>query len=108
MTKAAKKINSLEKLQVEKQVLRTFCSYQEKLILYKFDYLKKNFPALITQEILPYTPEKNEQITSVLDFVNELIIRLLPARYRNNKLVTGLLKMAQALVIRGMHKQVKS
>lgn len=104
MTKSGKKIRNLEKLIIEKHQLQTFCTYQEKLITYKFDHLKKNFPEIITNEILPYTPEKNLDISQLLNFVNDFILRLFPPRFRHNRLTGILLKLVQVIIIRGIKK----
>ena len=105
MSSSVKKINRLELLILEKHQLKTRCTYQEKLIAYKFNELKKNFPEIISNEILPYTQEKNKEILSLLDFVNDFIIRLLPARFRNNRLTRIVLKLVQVVVIRGFNKK---
>ena len=101
MSRPLKKISSLEGLILEKQQLRTFCTYQEKLIRYKFEELKRDFPEIIANEILPFEAEKNRNISSVLDVVNEFIQRILPERIRNNRFTGILLKLVEVIVIRG-------
>ncbi len=100
MSSPHKKINSLEELLLEKHLLKERCTYQEKLISYKFDELKNNFPEIVSQAVLPFAPDKNREVTSLLDLVNDFILRLLPLRFRNNPLARFLLKTVQALVIR--------
>jgi hypothetical protein len=107
MSNPINKTSNLERLIQEKHQLQTFCAYQEKLIGYKFDEFKKNFPEIISNEILPYTQEKNRNITSLLDVVNEFVIRLLPSRYRSNRLTSIVLKLVQVMIIRGLRKNVR-
>ena len=105
MSTQVKKISNLEKLVREKQELQTFCTAQEKLISLKFDELKKNFPEIITNEILPYSRERNLKILSILDIANEIIFRFLPPRFRNSMFTRIALKVIQVFVIRGFRKK---
>jgi len=105
MSKQVKKITNLEKLIQEKHELKTLCTSQEKLISLKFDELKKNFPEIITNEILPYSQERNNKILSILDIANEIIFRFLPPRFRNSMLARIALKVIQVFVIRGFRKK---
>ena len=105
MSKQGKKITNLEKLIRDKHELKTFCTHQEKLIVIKFDELKKNFPEIITNEILPYSRERNNKILSILDIANEIIFRFLPPRFRNSMLTRIALKVIQVFVIRGFRKK---
>jgi hypothetical protein len=105
MSKPVNKITNLEKLIREKHELQTFCTSQEKLISLKFDELKKNFPEIITNEILPYSQERNNKILSILDIANEIIFRFLPPRFRNSMLTRIALKIIQVFVIRGFRKK---
>jgi len=105
MSNQVKKITNLEKLIQEKHELKTFCTSQEKLISLKFDELKKNFPEIITNEILPYSQERNNRILSILDIANEIIFRFLPPRFRNSMFTRIALKVIQVFVIRGFRKK---
>jgi len=100
MSRPKDEISNHEKLLREKQRLQTFCAYHEKLLSYKFEELKQNFPEILSNELLPYTPTKNKGITSVLDFANDFIISFLPERYRKNKLTGLVLKFLQMIIIR--------
>jgi hypothetical protein len=105
MSNPVNKTNNLERLIQEKHQLQTFCTYQEKLIGYKFDEFKKNFPEIISNEILPFKQEKNRNITPLLDVINEFVIRLLPSRYRNNRLTLIVLKLVQVIIIRRIQEK---
>jgi len=105
MSNQVKKITNLEKLILEKHELQAFCTSQEKLISLKFDELKKNFPEIIGNEILPYTQERNNKILSILDIANEIIFRFLPPRFRNSVFARIALKVIQVFVIRGFRKK---
>jgi hypothetical protein len=105
MSKQVNKISNLEKLILEKHELQTFCTSKEKLISLKFDELRKNFPEIITNEILPYSQERNNKILSILDIANEIIFRFLPPRFRNSMLTRIALKIIQVFVIRGFRKK---
>jgi hypothetical protein len=105
MSRPINNISSLDKLNQEKQQLRAYCTYQEKLITYKLGELKKNFPEIISNEILPFTKQKNIEITSMLDVVNDFILRFLPTKYRNNRFAPIVLKLLQVILIRGLSKR---
>lgn len=105
MSNQVKKITNLDKLIQEKHELKTFCTYQEKLISIKFDELKKNFPEIITNEILPYSKERNSKIISILDIANEIIFRFLPSRFRNSMFTRIAFKVIQVFVIRGFRRK---
>jgi hypothetical protein len=105
MSKQVNKISNLEKLIREKHELQILCTSQEKLISLKFDELRKNFPEIITNEILPYSQERNNKILSILDIANEIIFRFLPPRFRNSMLTRIALKIIQVFVIRGFRKK---
>ncbi|MDO9257795.1 MAG: hypothetical protein Q7U54_19920 [Bacteroidales bacterium] len=105
MSRSVNKVSNHEKLIQEKHELQTFCTSQEKLISLKFDELKKNFPEIITNEILPYSQERNNKILSILDIANEIIFRFLPPRFRNSMLTRIALKIIQVFVIRGFRKR---
>ena len=105
MSKSVNKISNLAKLINEKRELQTFCTSQEKLISLKFDELKMNFPEIITNEILPYSHERNNKILSILDIANEIIFRFLPSRFRNSMFSRIALKLIQVFVVRGFRKK---
>lgn len=105
MSKQVNKISNLEKLIQEKHELQTLCNKQEKLIGIKFDELRKNFPEIITNEILPYSQERNSKILSILDIANEIIFQFLPPRFRNSMLSRIALKVIQVFVIRGFRRK---
>jgi hypothetical protein len=108
MSSRDNKISNLEKLIKEKQQLKTFCTFQEKMIGYKFDELKKNFPEIIGNELLSFSLQKNTKIFSILDIANMFILRFLPARYRNNRLTEMALKLIEVIVIRVLSKKMKA
>jgi hypothetical protein len=105
MSKPVNRITNLEKLIQEKHELQTLCTSQEKLISLKFDELRKNFPEIITNEILPYSQEKNNKILSILDIANEILFRFLPPRFRNSMFTRIALKVIQVFVIREFRKK---
>ncbi len=107
MTKPHKAISNLEQLIREKRELQIFCTYQEKLITYKFAELKKNLPEIVSNEILPFPPEKNTEINSLLDVMNSFLLHFLPARFRSNRLAEIALKLIQVIIIRGFNKKAK-
>ena len=80
------KIDSLRKLRLEKYKLSTYCAYQEKLIGLKFLYLKENFPSVLGESFLPYDKAQNVQVSSLLDTINDFIIKLLPGSFRGKSL----------------------
>lgn len=105
MSKPDNKITNLDKLIQEKHDLKTFCASQEKLISLKFDELRKNFPEIITNEILPYSQGRNNRIISILDIANEIIFRFLPPRFRKSMFTRIALKVIQVFVLRGFRKK---
>lgn len=98
-----KKISTLAELLKEQQEVRAYCKYQEKLIRYKFEEIKDNFPDVMAKQLLPYEAGKNQEISSMLDGLNGLVVKMLPARYRENQLVSIGLKLVQVLAIRGFN-----
>ncbi|MEI6062563.1 MAG: hypothetical protein WCR72_17810 [Bacteroidota bacterium] len=100
MNKPVNTISNLEKLIREKHELKTFCTYQEKLISYKYTEFKTNFPEILTNEVFPIRQEQDKDITSVLGFVNDLVIRFLPERYRKSRFTAPILKFLELLIIR--------
>ncbi len=105
MSKPTNNMKNLQNLIDEKHELQALCAKQEKLISLKFDELRNNFPEIIGNEILPYTPERNSKVLSILDIANEIIFRFLPPRYRNSMLTRIALKVIQVLVIRSFRKK---
>jgi len=107
MVKQNNKISNLEELIQRKHELQTFCTYQEKLISYKFGEIKRDIPEILANEFLPYSPERNTDISSILNMANDFIIRFLPERYRKNKIVAVALKLVEVLIIRGVGNRGK-
>lgn len=100
MNKTPAKISSLEDLRNEKQRLKSFCTYQEKLIAYKVNELKENYPRIISETFLPFEQEENKRVSSLLDGVNEFIFKLFPVSFRENKFTMLILKLVQIAIIR--------
>lgn len=106
MSKPNNKASNLDQLIQKKHDLQVFCTYQEKLITFKFGEIKRNIPEILANEILPYTPERNNDISSILDMANSFIVRFLPARFRKNKIAEVALKLVEVLIIRVLGKKV--
>ena len=106
MNKPNNKTSNLDQLIQKKRDLAVFCTYQEKLITFKFGEIKRNIPEILANEILPYTPERNHDISSILDMANSFIVRFLPERFRKNKIVEVALKLVEVLIIRVLGKKV--
>ena len=100
MNKPDNTISNLEKLLREKHELKMLCTYQEKLISYKYTEFKTNFPEILINEVFPIRKEQDKDITSVLGFVNDVIIRFLPERYRKSRLTGPILKFLELAIIR--------
>ena len=100
MNNKEKKIDSLEKLILEKHELKTYCNYQEKLIAFKFEELKKNYPEILIKEILPFDSQKNSEINSLLDTVNHFVISVFPTKFLNSRLGQLVLKLVETMAIR--------
>jgi hypothetical protein len=107
MVKQNNKISNLEELIQKKHELQTFCTYQEKLITYKFGEIKRDIPEILANEFLPYSPERNTDISSILNMANDFILRFLPDRYRKNKIAEVVLKLMEVLIIRGFGNRGK-
>ncbi len=103
-TESNSKIDNLSKLRMEKYKLSTYCTYQEKLIGLKFNYLQENFPKVIGESFLPYDRTQNIKINSLLDSVNDLIAKLVPGMFAGRSLPGIILKLVQILMIRVFHK----
>ena len=104
MNNKEKKIDSLEKLTLEKHELKAYCAYQEKLIAYKFEELRKNYPDILIREILPFDSQKNSEINSLLDTVNHFVISLFPTKFLNSRFGQLLLKLVETMAIRVFSK----
>jgi len=96
------KITNLETLKREKQRLKIFCSFQEKMIKDKIIFIKLNYKQIIGEEFLPYTSEKNKKVSSTLDWINEFVLaKFLKIDVKEkNKLPGTLIKIAEVLLIR--------
>jgi len=97
-------MNSLEKLKAEKERLRIFCAYEEKLIAMKIADIKKDFPEIIANEILPFEPDKNKMVNSILDAANNVITNFISSKFKNSELLKSILKIFEAFVIFGINK----
>ena len=105
MSKTANTTSNLSKLIEEKYELRILCAKQEMLLGLKFDELRNNFPEIIGNEILPYKPERNNRILSILGIANNIIFRFLPPRFRNSMFTRIALKVVQVIIIRSFGKK---
>lgn len=99
--------DSLEKLRMEKAKLRTFCKGQEKLIGLKVEFLKENYPKILTDSMLPFQQEQNQKINHLLDGVNGFITRLFPGIFENRIFPNLLLRMTEISIIRAFTEQKK-
>ena len=102
MNNAAIKITDLTTLQWEKQRLKVYCSYQEKMVQDKIIYIKDNYKQLMGEQFLPFSTEANKKVSNVLDVINEYVfdkfLRLdLDGK---NKFSGALIKIAQIGVLR--------
>ena len=98
------RIDSLSKLKMEKSKLETYCSYQEKLIGLKIEYLKENYPKVLGEALLPYDTTQNVQVSDLLDSVNSVIVNLLPGIFKGKPLPGFVLKLVEILMIRMFNK----
>ena len=105
MSKTVNKTTNLTKLIEEKHELKIMCTRQEMLIGLKFDELRDNFPEIIGNEILPFKPERNSKILSILDVANDIIFRFLPPHFRNSMFTRIAVKVVQVLIIRNFRKK---
>ncbi len=105
MSKTTNKTSNLTKLIEEKHELMILCAKQEMLIGLKFDEIRNNFPEIIGNEILPFKPERNNKILSILEVANNIIFRFLPPRFRNSMFTRIALKVVQVLIIRSFRKK---
>ena len=94
------KSDNLTKLRMEKYKLKTFCTYQEKLIALKIEYFRENYPKVLGESLLPYEKSVNTKVRSILDAVNDLIAKLLPEMFEGKQWSGMLLKLLQIIMIR--------
>lgn len=107
MSNKPAKINSLDKLKMEKSKLQSYCSYQEKLIGYKFEYLRENYSELLSDTLLPYSKSQNTDVNNLLDAVNNIIVRMLPSSFEGKFLPRIMLKLIEILMIQTFRKTRK-
>jgi len=103
------KITNLQSLQREKQRLTIYCSYQEEQMKDKIKFIKSNYKQIIGEEFLPFAAEKNKNVNSILDWVNEFILgKLLKMDINGKNNLSGtLIKIAEVAVIRLFKKSAK-
>ena len=107
MSNKPAKIDSLDKLKMEKSKLQSYCTYQEKLIGYKVDYLRENYSELLSNALLPYSQSQNRDVNSLLDAVNNIIARMLPTAFEGKFLPKIMLKLIEILMIQTFRKTRK-
>ena len=105
MTHGKTKLDNLTRLRIEKNNLRIFCTYQEKLIGLKMDSFRTNYPKILGESLLPYDETQNIRVNSLLDSVNDLITKLFPGIFRGRILPGMLMKLLQVLVINLISKK---
>lgn len=93
------RIDSLEKLQMEKVRLESQCAYQEKLIGLKVDYFRDNYPKILADRLLPNQEPQKAQVGSLLDSVNSLLSDFLPGIFKS-KFPALILRVVQVMMIR--------
>ena len=99
------KIDNIEKLRFEQNKLKIYCTYQEKLIGLKVDYLRENYPRILGAALLPYDRGQNAWVSNMLDSVNDLIISVLPDKFEGKKLSALFLKLVEIVMIRVMNRK---
>lgn len=99
MSKHPKQLDGLTRLKLEKSKLSTYCTYQEKLIGLKLEYLRVNYPQILGETLLPYDSTKNVQVSSLLDSVNDVIGKLFPGIFQGKFFPGMLLKLLQVVMI---------
>jgi len=104
MSNKPAKIDSLGKLKMEKSKLQSYCTYQEKLIGYKIEYLRDNYSELLSDTLLPYSKSQNADVNNLLDSVNNIIARMLPSAFEGKFLPRIMLKMIEILMINTFKK----
>ena len=100
MNSPKKNPDSLARLRMEKYKLSTYCTYQEKLIGLKVDYLRENYPRILGDALLPYDRGQNAWVSNILDTVNDLIFSILPDKFEGKKLTGLFLKIVEIVMIR--------
>lgn len=105
MNSPKKNPDSLTRLRMEKYKLTTYCTYQEKLIGLKVDYLRENYPRILGDALLPYDRGQNAWVGNILDSVNDLIMGILPAKFEGKKLSGLILKLVEILMVRAFAKR---
>lgn len=104
MSSKPAKIDSLDKLKMEKSKLKSYCTYQEKLIGYKIEYFRENYSELLSDTLLPYSKSENADVNNLLDSVNNIIARMLPSAFEGKFLPRIMLKMIEILMINTFKK----
>jgi hypothetical protein len=104
MSKKSAKIDSLERLKMEKSKLQSYCTYQEKLIGYKLEYLRENYAELLSDAVLPYSKSQNNDVNNLLDSVNNIIVRMVPSAFEGKFLPKFMLKLIEILMIQTFNK----
>ena len=96
------KITNLASLKREKQRLTVYCDMQEERIKDKIQSVKTNYNQIIGQEFLPFSTEINAKVSSVLDWINEMILgKLLKVNTDGKgKITDALIKLAEVLAVR--------
>jgi hypothetical protein len=103
--KADRKLDNLTKLRIEKNRLRDYCTYQEKLIGIKIGYFRQNYPEILGESLLPYDETQNVKVSSLLDAVNGVITKLLPGIFEGRFLPSMALKLVQVMMINLINKK---
>jgi len=107
MNNKPSKINSLDRLKMEKSKLQSYCTYQEKLIGYKIGYLRENYSELLSDTLLPYSKSQNSDVNNLLDSVNNIIARMVPSAFEGKFLPKIMLKLVEILMIQTFKKTRK-
>ena len=93
------KIDGLTRLRMEKSQLKSYCTYQEKLIGLKIDYFRENYSEVLSNAMLPYDRAQNSKANNLLDTINDLIAILLPQIFKGKFLPKMVLKLVEILTI---------
>ncbi len=104
MSNKSAKIDNLAKLRMEKSKLQSYCTYQEKLIGYKLEYLRENYSELLSDAVLPYSKSQNNDVNNLLDSVNNIIVRMVPSAFEGKFLPKIMLKLIEILMIQTFKK----
>jgi hypothetical protein len=108
MNSSKKNPDSLARLRMEKYKLSTYCTYQEKLIGLKVDYLRENYPRILSDALLPYDRGQNAWVGNLLDSVNDLIISVLPDKFKGKRWSGLVMKLVEILMIRAIAPNKRS